>query len=226
LKPLILVVLALPLISQAQLTKGTWYTGGSASFNDQNVQGRIAGEMDNNTTFGLTPKVGYMVSDKWAVGLTMGYSGSHSTYAPVTQPYGAHGQLSTLNVQSSSNIFSSGIFTRRFFPISDKFLFTLDGAVNFSRANSSNTTAATPVGGGPTTTDRENAPYYSVGVSLRPLFIFFPSPRWGLEAGLGSLTFSHQHSLNGNSYTAGENFVTLGASSSTSVGIYYYFNRK
>jgi hypothetical protein len=65
-KIFLIATLLLGICSNAQIVKGNWMMGGSASFyNSKNT----AGDTGNSSTgFSLSPKVGYFVIDKLAIG--------------------------------------------------------------------------------------------------------------------------------------------------------------
>jgi hypothetical protein len=56
---------------------------------------------------------------------------------------------------------------------------------NFARGSHTNTTG----------TVKNTSKSYDMGVNAQPMFVFFPSPKWALEAGLGSVGFTHSRDL-------------------------------
>jgi Outer membrane protein beta-barrel domain len=68
----LIAVLFIAFASNAQITKGNWMMGGSASFgNSKTTIGEISGE---STGFGLSPNVGYFIIDKLAIGTSGQFS--------------------------------------------------------------------------------------------------------------------------------------------------------
>jgi hypothetical protein len=214
-KRLILIMLVVPLAVKAQFTKGDLFLGGSLGVNTVDFPGADYAKNISNS-FSVGPKIGYFINEKWAIGGSVGYSYSNQVLDYSVTPYYS-------NSRSTSRTFSANVLARRYFAITDKFLFTLEGSLGFSRSNTTNSYATSQVStGGPEPYD-DNAPAYTLSATVRPLFVFFPTPHWGIEAGLGTLSFSHQHSLSDNSSV---NTFNLFVATSTSLGVYYYFRRK
>ncbi|TCC82193.1 hypothetical protein EZ444_26745 [Pedobacter hiemivivus] len=57
--------------SNAQTEKGKFLLGGSVNFSTSKPNDQLP---NKKTTFGLAPRVGYLVSDNWAVGSTLTYN--------------------------------------------------------------------------------------------------------------------------------------------------------
>jgi hypothetical protein len=148
------------------------------------------------------------VSDKVAFGAAVSYATSlqKNEYA----------QVPNSTYKSVTNSFGIGPYIRYYIPISGSIYFGLQGGLGFSR----NTVTVTQyIGAVETTTD---VPTYQLGISARPIFIFFPSRKWGIETSIGSLGYSYTKTLpdggTGNSFG-----LTAG---SLSLGIAYYFLKK
>jgi hypothetical protein len=104
-----------------------------------------------------------------------------------------------------SNIF--GIEARKYFPISDKFLFSVNGGVG----------AGSKVKDG----DSENKVDQLVAY-LTPVFTFLPHPKWGFEGSIGSLRY--ETNSPGNYYSNSNDFrASLGG---LGLGVSYSINRK
>src|SRR5688572_16482328 len=75
--------------------------------------------------------------------------------------------------------------SKRYFALSDKFYFALEGSLGYSRAQSTNTD------------DRfsEKIKSYKYRYKRTTLFVFFPSAKWGIEAGIGGLGYSYSRNL-------------------------------
>ena len=211
-KKLIVIFLLLPLVGMAQFNKGQVFLGGSMSVQNQYLSDH-SGPIVN--TFGITPRVGYFINEKWALGGTAGYSSTDQT--------NTNADINGRTVFKYNSIsISAGFFGRRYFTISEKFLFALEGNLSFSRSNSTSTYASTDAAGVLTSSSYSTLPSYGLGVGFRPLFIFFPSPKWGIEAGLGNLSVSRQRNLSDHT---GVNTFNLSALGTLSFGVTYYFTR-
>ncbi|MGL2993087.1 hypothetical protein [Flavobacterium sp. TSSA_36] len=64
--------------ANSQITKGNWMVGGSGNFESSSVQTNIKGSNTTSTETGkslfLQPNVGYLIVDKFAVGLSPSFS--------------------------------------------------------------------------------------------------------------------------------------------------------
>ena len=181
------------------------------------TQGSSSGDGSISNSFNVGPEVGYFVNEKWAVGASVAYAHSNQLEDQVQTPYVYH-------IHNFSYSISPGFLVRRYFIISDKFLFLLEGGVSYSRSNETQVYETTnSTNPGTTTTTSSDYPEYSVAVTVRPLFIFFPTPNWGFEAGLGSLAWSHAQYLFDN---ASQNTLTLSHTGLTFIGIFYYLRKK
>jgi hypothetical protein len=210
-KKLIVVFLLLPLAGMAQFNKGQVFLGGSMSVQNQ----YYSSTKTLNNSFSILPTAGYFINEKWALGGSAGYSYSDQRSTNTNS-------LGSNSFKNSSFSISAGMFGRRYFAISERFFFVLEGNLNFRRSRSSGSSEQRDVTGTVITTGSFNSPTYTIGASVRPLFIFFPLPRWGLEAGLGSLSVSRQENLSDHT---GVNSSSLSVSGTFAFGITYYFKR-
>jgi len=168
-----------------------------------------------NNAFSILPTAGYFINEKWALGGSAGYSYSDQRSTNTNS-------LGSNSYTSSSFSISAGMFGRRYFAISERFFFVLEGNLNFRRGRSFSASEQRDANGNLTSRLSFNSPSYSLGASVRPLFIFFPLPRWGLEAGLGSLSVSRQENLSDHT---GVNSSSLSVTGTFAFGITYYFKR-
>ena len=167
---------------------------------------RNAVEVGEERIIGQTTKFEFLVpSFRFRIGMVIGFAICNLDYLPEIEP------------KSSSYSLSGGAFARRYFAISDNFFFALEGALIFARSN--NTFHYVPFN--PINNSTSNSPTYDVIASLRPLFIFFPSPKLGIEAGLGALNFDRQQGLSDHHYVNTFNLSVFGFS----LGLAYYFKR-
>ena len=168
-----------------------------------------------NNLFNILPTAGYFVNEKWALGGSAGYGYSDQRSTNTNS-------LGSNSYKSSSFSISAGMFGRRYFAISERFFFVLEGNLNFRRGRSFSASEQRDANGNLTSRLSFNSPSYNLGVSVRPLFIFFPLPRWGLEAGLGSLSVNRQENLSDHT---GVNSSNLSVTGTFAFGITYYFKR-
>ncbi|HEV8512056.1 MAG TPA: hypothetical protein VGQ59_02205, partial [Cyclobacteriaceae bacterium] len=111
-------------------------------------------------------------------------------------------------------------FLRYYLPISNSFYFVAHGEISFNRANTTNTNFNA---GGPLNQEvTDENPSYTLSAAIKPVFIFFPSPKWGIEAGVGSLGYNYQRFLP-NVASSSSASLSFGG---FSFGLAYYFAKK
>ncbi|MBS1558082.1 MAG: hypothetical protein JST69_05085 [Bacteroidetes bacterium] len=187
----------LSIAAMAQFNKGDKFISGSFGFNTQS--GNANGFLTQNTV-SIGPSLGYFLNEKYAVILGMSYSSSYYEF------------IGSKNFSTSFAVTPS---IRRYFLISDKFYLALSTYLSFYRGNTEQINSFN--------NQTTQSPYYSLGVGLGPSFIFFPSPNWGLQAGLGSLNYGHYQNL---SDARSNNSYGLNWSSLLNFGVTYYFINK
>jgi len=143
--------------------------------------------------------MGFLVNENFAIGGQIGYSYFNTVYN--------YNQSSESKYNSKG--FSFGLISRRYFSISDKFVFSINGQVNFDRGTETDTNS----------TSESKTQNYQIGVSIQPCFIFFPSPKWGLETSIGSIGYRYSRNL---STDLGQNYFNL-TYGTINLGLYYYF---
>lgn len=90
-------------------------------------------------------------------------------------------------------------------------MFSIDGLIDFDRGVQTTTTSAAI----------SQTESYQLGLSLWPSLIFFPSPKWGVEASFGSLTYSHSQNLSVDTNT-NHFYLDYGT---IQFGLAYYFRK-
>lgn len=119
-KYLFLAILFFPFIATAQFYRNDKFIGGTFSISAQ--QGPEGpNNVNKSNSFSVQPQVGFMLNEKLAVGGTLRYSYNHYE----TQP----GYIT----ENTFHGYGAGIFIRKFYPISDKFVFAINSNLNYSR---------------------------------------------------------------------------------------------
>ncbi len=180
----------------AQITKGGKFIGGTINY-------QVNGSPDAFETSYLeyvafAPSLGFMVKERLAVGVRagIGYSFRESN-STTFGPY---------NVEVWQ--FSGGVFITNFVPVAeDRFWFTIGGGIEYGR------TAIDPSYSSSTSDN------YSVNVSIRPGFFFFPSKHWAVTMSIGNLYWTHIHGIN-NETTDNQVGLSLGTAG---LGVQYFF---
>ncbi|WP_143959147.1 outer membrane beta-barrel protein [Litoribacter populi] len=197
-KKLLFLVFFLPLVSYGQLSKGTKFVGGDMVYSAHTVNYGYSSE-PTSTMFSLNGQVGYFLSDSWAVGPMVNYiTNNRPNINPVTNLF------EDIRVTG----IAGGLFARKFFTISDNFLFSLEGkglAGNINRG---------------VNRDIYNESSTRVYLSLRPAFTFMPNPKWGFDASIGEIFYQSNWT---DYYLETTNFrISFGH---VNLGVNYFFGR-
>ncbi len=175
-------------LAQAQsIPAGTVSLGGNIGYSRNTSKYSSTGS--NNTTyttesstsqFSLAPSVGYFVADNLAIGLTLSYqaySKPYNTYTPA--PSTVRAQL------DPTTTFRIGAYAQYYKMLSEQFGFvgTLGGGYqtvrDYAYTNNNNNSLIS---------ESKASGYYA---GLTPSIVFFPIPKLGLTASIGSLSFDH-----------------------------------
>ncbi|GHM99641.1 hypothetical protein WSM22_11310 [Cytophagales bacterium WSM2-2] len=205
----LLLLSMLPLITFAQFKKGDVFLGGTLSTSLQNTDSRTSPFSASNATnnsFGISPSIGFFINSKIAIGASPIYNTSKQVQT-----------FSASTTTGKSNSYGVGSFVRYYLPISNSIYFTLQGSVSFLRG----TSETTQVNGTTVNTIIEQS-QYTVSALAKPVFIFFPSPKWGIETGFGSLSYNYTRLLPDSGASTG---FGLNAGTFT-FGVSYYFIKK
>ncbi len=200
-KYLFVLFLVSPLLSTGQFIKGDKFIGGTFRLSFENLTNSSQGSTSVVKGFSINPLMGFLVNEKVSIGGQIGYSYFNSV-ANANQPAGT-------NYNSSS--FSIGLISRRYFNISDKFIFSINGHLSFDRGNQTLTYSTT----------ENKSQNYLIGAMLQPCFIFFPSPKWGIETTIGSISYNYSRNLDSDSGQNNFNFYY----GTIYLGLSYYFRK-
>jgi hypothetical protein len=155
-----------------------------------------------NSDFNINPSVGVFLTDHLSIGGIIGY---HNTI------------YKDDNSKSTMNGFSIGAFCRQHIPLSDLFSVYIQEDISFSNQINQYEN-----------NDTQQSKYSTSGISFSagPGLIFFPTPKFGFEVGIGSVNYGHQSEKNKlsdsdpvttNSYGLKVDLTTL------NLGLRYYF---
>jgi hypothetical protein len=209
-KLIILFLLLSPVIASAQFTKGQVFLGGSLSlgldYQHYTVSPTQNTTQGKNNSFTISMTGGYFLNQKVAVGINIGYSKLFS-----------ESDWTTGFQNSKANSFTTGLFTRYYIPLSKSFYFAVQGKIYFDRENGANTA----LNNGTMSVD-QISDSYSLGLTVNPIFIFFPSSKWSIEGSVGSLGYDYTRSL--PNVSSGYGFGL--SAGSLAFGLAYYFSRK
>lgn len=200
--------------AQAQVGTGL-FAGGSLGLSMGNVKyhqnGSSITEGPKTISYHINPRLGYYFTDNIAAGLILGFGNNYSK----TQ--------GTVEIKTSSIDLNVGLFGRYAMGLGDesKFFFTSDLNLGFNSRTGKTETGSVTV---------DDDPITVISAGIAPGILYFPSPRIGLEAGLGNIVsfnvITETDAANSNEkvVTTGINILdvnTLGFN----FGMNYYFNR-
>jgi opacity protein-like surface antigen len=190
---------------KAQTSSGDLFVGGGFQFTTSGgevTNGATTTQKANTFSLGFTPKVGYFVSDKLAVGAGIGYVSSRTT-----QPNDDYTASSTISFSP---------FARVYMPANEQINFYGQGSVGIGIGNSKQVVGATETDTGDITTFNFGA---GVGVA------FFPSEHINIGFGFNLINFRAENDTDPNNDVEDKtNTFNFGLSTfSPSIGINYFF---
>jgi hypothetical protein len=168
--------LCLALSSEAQLTPSTYLIGGSSSFQ---LLTRPSGDNLMRSSFAIQPEFGKFVSEKWYIGGGLGYSINNDRI-----------YLSNQKMNNRIQILSGNFVATRYYPLAEKFYFTLEYGIGASYFLSENDYFNGPV----IATGSGRGIGLNVGVS--PGLAYFVNPKWMIFARMGSLGYNFSKTIN------------------------------
>lgn len=158
-------MVSIPMLTLGQVEKGSAFLTGSVTFISRK---NVVPEPEKGNHLTASADAGYLFSAKWAGGI-------HARY-----------ENQTLTNNSGGSSYARGTvagpFARRYFAVSEKLFFHLDGGVNFSRFR----LAFNP--GVPNATFTDFSPF-NFEVYLQPGASFFVADRFALQAKIGGISF-------------------------------------
>jgi hypothetical protein len=163
----ILAIAALP--TSAQFSKGDKSIGGSVGvFVQKTPKSTVDGYESRYTSFSIQPHFRYLITEKLAVGGSIGYSTSRQRWS----------QANFSENTSHSNGYHIGLSIRRFATLAEGFLFSIGAETTYSDGYFKDSNSP------------EEVRYYSYGIGASPSFHFFPTKNFAIEGGIGNIGFS------------------------------------
>lgn len=197
-KKLFFLLAFVPLISFGQFSKSTKYVGGNLMYNSNKSDYGTANS-PSSTFFSANGQMGFFLNDSWAVGPVVNFiSSNRPSINPVT------------NLFENAKVkgFAGGVFARKFFTITDIFLFSLEGKGMIGNLSRDENSAIFNEGG--------TRLYFS----LFPAFTFLPNKKWAFDAGIGGISYNSNWNAN---FIDDQNFqINLGQ---VNLGVNYFFGR-
>jgi hypothetical protein len=223
-KKALLVAIAVITISYgySQTEKGNMLIGGqiSISGNTSSALDSMSLNTTRSTSFSLIPNVGFFICNNFAIGASLNFGISNTTYKDEDLPSSIYTQTS-----ASDYTYGIGVFARKYFKIADKFMFFINGGISYSYLTGKTTE----------TTNSPNIDILSnnippqtdkISVNINPGLVYFISPKLGIETSFGSLYYNYTTTKNKNvSYDNHDNNSSYGINlniSTLSLGLHYY----
>lgn len=180
-KLFITLAIFIPLVAVSQIEKGKSFVSGGFSISINRPKDPQAGELEKSAQSNISAKYGYLVADRWAVGIGPSFRSQIYKYA--------------LTTESHFNSFAVTPFVRRYFPVGEKLFLHLEGGIGFDFQR------AFQIGAGGVTSPvvKTNNPsvYISPGAS------YFVTPKVALQAALGTISYSWTMDVNGDTTSTG-----------------------
>lgn len=178
-KKLQLLVIALfaMTIAFAQPEKSDIFLGGSLNFNMGSSKSEVGGTTSDGPktlNIGIAPKAGYFISDKFLVGLNLGFNMTNVT-----------DESTGVEVKTNTLGYGGGVFARYYIVPAERFAFFFEGGVNATLGNSTVETAGVSVDG-PNT--------FALNAGISPGISVYVSKRIALEAMYGFIGYKMNNS--------------------------------
>lgn len=231
----------------AQLEKGMIAVGLTSSFNtgknedESNTPSFSSTNYTTKTTsYNIAPTMSYFLTNRFAIGLSVGYAGYKTTVENTSNDLSANTKdLDYTKTISNGTTISP--YVKYYFPLSDHFNFLIKGSVNttFSTGNTSGYSEHTDFDGAGNVLNISRSNEYGpnktntvdMGFGISPGVLFMPGKKIGLEFSLGNVVAYNSRTAKTTNNTGGGtskattsglqffNFNTV----SIGTGIYYFF---
>lgn len=191
----------------AQFTKGDKVLGGALYISTQHAPESPSGGLaDKSNSLSITPNFGVLLNENLELGLQAGLTSN-------AYENSATGYINEYN----SNSWNGGLYIRRYYTMSEKFLFAIKGDFNYTTGKTHSETTYTSTN----ETIENNSRAKSLHLGLSPNFIFFPSTNWSLQASIGNIGYTF---LKNSDEEHGANLfnITYGT---VGLGVSYYFRK-
>lgn len=186
-----LLASSLTAIAYAQTSQGNMMVGGSFEFNSTSYH---ATDLNNYSSFQISPSFGYFISDNFAVGANLGISTSRNGIGAGKTFYTS---------------FGLGPFARYYFFMSnEKFAFFGDADLSFAVDKTNPPSGNTSRGS-------------HVRFALSPGAVYFLNEHWAAEPGIGGLSVVSRNHENNNDDSTSFRFAL--SSFGSNLGVRYHF---
>ncbi|MGY3088386.1 hypothetical protein ACVWYF_001419 [Hymenobacter sp. UYAg731] len=201
--------------AQTAIPAGTVSLGGNVGYSRRTTNAQVTGTNLSSeyvaSQFQIAPSLGYFVADNLAIGLSLGYSATKNTY---TSNF-----ANSLSDLDPSTTFRGGAYVQYYKMLTDQFglVGTLGGGYQYNR----NIIVYGPAGNMGSVETKQKG-YYA---NLTPGIIYFPIPKLGISATVGSLAYSRLKETPTSGEPVSTEFSAGFGLSQLQFGGTYYFGR-
>lgn len=133
---------------------------------------------DNKITdFQIAPNVGVLITQNLELGMRLSYATNYSQRKSASSMF-----------ETQADYGSLGFYLQRYFPINDKFLFSIKGDMGYWFGKV--VTTATNNTTNEVVENERKSSLISFGIT--PNFTFFPAERWALQASIGNMSYGYE----------------------------------
>ncbi|WP_346316754.1 outer membrane beta-barrel protein [Chitinophaga sp. YIM B06452] len=153
--------------ANAQVKKGDFLVGGNVGISTSSSKTDGVDGKTTSTSFGISPKAGYALSDKWMVGVFVG-SSFNNTKNKTVEP----------NTESKGNVIIPGVFVRNYHMLGEKVALFGEANVGYGFGTQKNN-------------DVKTASTKSIHANVVPGISYFVNKRFVLEGVFGGLSYNN-----------------------------------
>lgn len=187
----------------AQTEKGKMLLGGQLSFSGNNQSSSLVNEKYDSdiktSSFSLEPSFGYFVKDNLAIGVDLGF-GSTTTNSESSSQLTSYNDVYNMLIDTKevTKSYGVGVFARQYLKMSNKFMFYVNGGVGYSVYNTDVESTYTDTGDNPYNDNEYKMKAKVISIDIQPGIIYFPTPKLGFHATIGSLYYQSRKRTDNN----------------------------
>jgi hypothetical protein len=125
---LTIVMVSLSFISNAQISKGSTFLGGSVNVNTNSSKDENPSSIEDRTSnWGIRPQIGKAIATNKILGVFLNYSSSENQYA--SYPFTGTFPITPTKFNNENTSYGGGFFYRHYYPLSNRFFLFGEGSV-------------------------------------------------------------------------------------------------
>ena len=153
------------------------------------------------TSYKILPNVNYFLSDRFSLGLGLGYNGSSNTN--VVDNRDPLGTQKHVNLKGSTNSFIVSPNIKFFFPLGERAYIYLVTSMNYTQGSIKQLKYSNMLyysNGQTIETEEAQGSSKSIAAGIKPGFLFFPAKNWGVQLSLGNNLLGYSMRYESNIY--------------------------